>query len=694
MSDAAFARLHTAVQYHVVNSLQWPELRPLQQQAIAPLLDGHHALLIALTAGGKTEAAVLPILSRMLTENWRGTSVLYICPIKALLNNLEPRLSALAGMVGRTAAVWHGDIAQGDKRSMEREPPDILLTTPESLEGILVGSRRDHQRLLGAVRTVIVDEVHAFAADDRGWHLLALLERLQDLGAPLSQRVGLSATVGDPKALLRWLAGHAGGKSTLIHVLSEPGEVDLEIDYVGSIDNAALLISRLHAGEKRLVFCDSRSKVEALALALRGHDVQVFVSHAALSRELRDQAEQAFSERQNCVIVATSTLELGLDVGDLDRVIQIDAPASVASFLQRLGRTGRRVGSQRNTLFIATTHQGLLEALAITTLFENDYVEPVLPPPLPCHVLLQQLFAMLVQHGRELDEKAFTTCMARVPEFERTLKLTWPKLRPYLLETSYLLQEGMLLGLGPEAERRFSGKGLADLCVSFDSPESLMALHGNKLVGHIDPLSLVTSPGDAGPPVLALGGRSWQVVSVDRKRGRVHVLPTVEKKGRSRWLGGERGESREIAQRIRTTLETDGWQQRTKLSRRAQEALEDLRVHMEDTLTSTPVRESHSRFTWWTWAGLAGNQILAAQITTAGGQPIRVDSWSLTFDLSDERLKKSGGWQGLDILEPAWRSNVEPKFSALLPHALVDRMMLERARTRADIYRDKHRAAG
>lgn len=197
-----FERLHPAVRYHVVNSLGWPRLRPLQEQAVAPLLDGHHALLIAPTAGGKTEAAMLPVLSRMLTEEWRGISVIYICPIKALLNNLEPRLSYLAGLLGRRVQVWHGDIGQSAKASVERELPDILLTTPESLEGILIGSRRDHRRLLGNVRCVVVDEVHTFAGDDRGWHMLALLERLRAVGAPLEQRIGLSATVGDPDALL------------------------------------------------------------------------------------------------------------------------------------------------------------------------------------------------------------------------------------------------------------------------------------------------------------------------------------------------------------------------------------------------------------------------------------------------------------------------------------------------------------
>ncbi|MGH8524244.1 MAG: DEAD/DEAH box helicase, partial [Gammaproteobacteria bacterium] len=195
-------RLHPAIQFHIVNSLGWPQLRPLQEQSLSPILDGHHALLIAPTAGGKTEAAVLPVLSRMLTEDWHGLSVLYICPIKALLNNLEARLSRLTGFVGRRAQLWHGDISTSEKRRAERDLPDVLLTTPESLEGILIGSRRDHDRLLGNVLCVVIDELHAFAGDDRGWHVLALLERIRRLSGKEQQRIGLSATVGDPQALL------------------------------------------------------------------------------------------------------------------------------------------------------------------------------------------------------------------------------------------------------------------------------------------------------------------------------------------------------------------------------------------------------------------------------------------------------------------------------------------------------------
>ena len=168
--------------------------------------------LLAPTAGGKTEAAMLPLLSRMASEGWRGVSVLYVCPLKALLNNLEPRLQRYASFVGLRAGLWHGDIGDAARRRMLRDPPEILLITPESLEAILISVRVDHRALLGGVRTVVIDELHAFAGDDRGWHLRFLIARLERLAGHRIQRIGLSATVGNAEDLLRWLASGRAGR--------------------------------------------------------------------------------------------------------------------------------------------------------------------------------------------------------------------------------------------------------------------------------------------------------------------------------------------------------------------------------------------------------------------------------------------------------------------------------------------------
>jgi len=241
-------RLHPALQHHIVNTLGWASLRQLQEEAIGPILDGEHVLLLAPTAGGKTEAAALPVLSRMLQEDWRGLSVLYLCPLRALLNNLEPRLSQLTGLVGRSAAVWHGDVSQPLRKRIVADPPDLLLTTPESLEAILISRLVDSNHLLRGVRAVVIDELHAFASDDRGWHLLSVLERVRRITGREPQRIGLSATVGNPERLLDWLAATTGESRRVVEIAGGGGEAELTIDFVGDLGNAARVISELYRG--------------------------------------------------------------------------------------------------------------------------------------------------------------------------------------------------------------------------------------------------------------------------------------------------------------------------------------------------------------------------------------------------------------------------------------------------------------
>ena len=198
------------------------------------------------------------------------------------------------------------------------------------------------------------------------------------------------------------MQGSTEGRKPVAVVREDPSptvSTEVTIDYVGSMDNAATVISRLHRGDKRLVFAESRRSAEELAFLLRERDVQTFVSHSSLSVDERRQSERAFAEARDTVIVATSTLELGIDIGDLDRVIQIDAPRTVSSFLQRLGRTGRRPGTNRNTLFLATSLDGLLDAAAVLLLWRRGFVEKVVAPPHPRHLAAQQFLALALQEG-------------------------------------------------------------------------------------------------------------------------------------------------------------------------------------------------------------------------------------------------------------------------------------------------------
>ena len=291
--SAAFDRLSPALQYQIVNGLGFQNLRPVQELAIAPVLDGKNVVVLAPTAGGKTEAAFFPLLSQMDTQDWRPVSVVYVAPIRALLNNQEARVERYAGLIGRRAFKWHGDVTTGRKNAFLNDPADILLTTPESLEVMLMSARVPTERVFANLRAVVIDEIHAFAGDDRGGHLSALLERLSRFCHKDIQRIGLSATVGNPEAILQWASGSSQRAGEVLRAPATGIAPRLSLDFVGSEENAAHVVAQLHPGKKRLVFVDSRRGVEAMGKNLRALGVDAFVTHSSLSLDERRMAEAA-----------------------------------------------------------------------------------------------------------------------------------------------------------------------------------------------------------------------------------------------------------------------------------------------------------------------------------------------------------------------------------------------------------------
>lgn len=674
----AFERLHPAIQYHVVNSLGWKTLRPSQLAAIDPILEGRDCLVLAPTAGGKTEAAIVPLLSRACSEEWRGLTVLYVCPIKALLNNLEQRLSRYAALVGRTVQVWHGDVGQGAKARALREQPDILLTTPESLEAMLISLRVDRRAWFGRLRAVVIDELHAFAGDDRGWHLRAVLRRIDAYTVAPMQRIGLSATVGNPEQLLRWLVGHDRG--VLVGESTPTTDADVVVDYVGTLANAVTVIARLHRGTKRLVFCDSRSKVEQVGAGLREQGVRTFVSHSSLSAAERRAAEQAFAEEADCVIVATSTLELGIDVGDLDHVIQIDSPATVSSFLQRMGRTGRRPGSRRNCTFLATSDDALLLACGVTRLWRERFVEAVVAPVEPWHLVAQQAMAIVLEQGAIPSIELTNRVAALFPELPVE---TVGEVLAQMRAEEILYEDAGVLAFGRRGELLFGRQHFIELVSSFDSPPLLLARHGAAEIGYVDPLSLQVD-GEERPRVLLLGGRGWRVVSIEWNRKIVWVEPTADQ-GKSRWFGARAALGFPVCQAIRRELADD--QPGPLLSRRGRERFTALReafpAHEGDGTVLE--RLDGGRWRWWTFAGLRANTVLRQALAHACG-PIREDDFGLegqgTIDLSPAaRAQLLASLDHVPSDVPAG-PEADIKFGECLPQFLLHRLA---GRRRADL---------
>lgn len=666
----AFDRLHPALQHHIVNSLGWRELREVQSLSIEAFLTGANLVILAPTAGGKTESAFFPVISEMLTEGWSGLSVLYVSPIRALLNNQEQRLQRYFSLVGRRAACWHGDTSPGDRRRILADPPDCLLTTPESLEAMLVSSKIDHRRLFRNIRAIVIDELHAFAGDDRGWHLLSVFSRIRRLANRDLQRVGLSATVGNPAEMLAWLSSGSERVRQVVSPKTRSRQTpDVQLDYVGSLDNAAKVLSLLHKGEKRLVFCDSRSRVEQLALLLREREVETFVSHSSLGIEERRAAENAFAEKQNCVIVATSSLELGLDVGDLDRVIQIDAPASVASFLQRMGRTGRRAGTRSNCLFLATSDEGLLRAAALLDLWSSGYVEPVNAPPKPYHILAQQLMALVLQE-RGIGRRTFAEWLSDVPAFSAMPAEQIEVLVDHLTRVGTLFDDAGILSFGPEGEAEYGRKNFLELLSVFTSPPLFRVVSGQKELGHVHESTFYKKRD--GPVILVLSGRSWKTNHLDWNRRIAYVEATAER-GRSRWIGEGQFLSFRVCQAIRSILAGEAsspcW------SQRATARIGEIRIdypwvsHDRTTLLKQPNGEVQ----WWTFAGGLANSIVKDHLGVGAGA--RSDNLCVRFPITMDLASVEAmiGSCLVDEILPAPSQEVidNLKFGECLPPTIV-----------------------
>jgi len=344
--------------------------------------------------------------------------------------------------------------------------------------------------------------------------------------------------------------------------------------------------------------------------------------------DARRQAESAFASGDDCVIVATSTLELGIDVGDLDRVIQIDAPHTVASFLQRLGRTGRRKGTDRNCLFLATTDDALLRAIALVELWRSGFVEPIEPPLLPFHVLAQQLLALSLQESG-IGKRTWIEWVPGLLSSGGVSSEEVDALVRYMLSEGVLFDDGGVLGIGTEGEGRYGLKNFLELFSIFTSPPLFTVLHGRTEIGRVHQLTF--QAGDGGPTTLALGGRHWSVKHMDWDRRQAFVEPT-ELRGRSRWLGTGQALSFALCQAVKSVLADQGSTQH--LSRRATERLEELRedyAWVSDGKTSLVTDQSSSR--WWTFAGSLVNACFT-NAATKSDYRLRCDDFSVQIEPS------------------------------------------------------------
>jgi len=682
---AGFERLHPHLQHAIVNDLGWRSLRPVQDLTIDAVLDGANCVVLAPTAGGKTEASMFPVLSRILAEEPPPVAALYVCPIRALLNNQEERIGSYARMVGLSAFKWHGDVSDARKKSFREFPSHVLMTTPESLEVMMISQRTDARALLAGLQTVVIDEVHAFAGDDRGAHLAALLERIAMFVGRDVQRIGLSATVGNPQVIGQWMQGSSARPFRLVDPPKGPPARDLVVDVCGSVDEAAGSLAQLGRGKKSLVFVESRARAERVAQAMAGSGVEVFIHHSSVSREEREHAELQFANGENTAIVCTATMELGIDVGDLDQVLQVDAPATVASMLQRVGRTGRREGRRANGTFFCTSAETVLQAVAMARLANRGWVEDVRPAEHAVHILAHQVMALSLQEGglsryRVLDWVRAAYPFGGIGDDELGALVDTMVSRDILFETDGLLS------LGTRGEKLYGRKNFFELYAIFNSPPVLRVQAGRDEIGHIQAGFVQGHDGRKGPLCFRLGGRAWEVLEIDWSRGTMAVKPAPAA-GVPNWLGPLGVLSQAVCQAMRetlTTTELDG----VTLTPAAKGELDALREGYADLLAASaaPVEASDDTIQWHTFAGGAINRLLAAGLEelthkkwVSGNLSIRSkEAGRAETHLALARLADLR-WESVATAKAhAMVRGVISKFQPCLPETAEDRLLAEK----------------
>jgi len=664
MSATAFGLLHPALQEELYR-MRWVELWPIQVEGIQEILQGERDLVVsAATAGGKTEAAFLPILSRIVGDCRGGVRALYVGPLKALINDQFRRLEELCERTEIPVYRWHGDVGQSRKRALLDDPAGVLLITPESVESLFINHPGHVPALFSRLAFIVVDELHSFIGTERGAHLRSLLARVIAMSRVPVRIVALSATMGDLPAAARWLTRKQGEQTHIIR-----GEGGRTIRYLVKGYLRTAPASRAGAGAKEeveteadrrlteeivrafhgrtgLIFANSRRMLEFYAdLVHRMGEQQRLpdcfrVHHGSLSKAEREETEEALRSDQPTATFCSSTLELGIDVGNIELIGQIGAPWSVSSLTQRLGRSGRREGQPsvmrlfiqddeptEKTGLVDRLFPELLQAIAMTDLMLERWCEPPEGDRLHLSTLVQQIMSVIAEKGGARADALYGALVTH-GTFAGIDKNTFTRVLRSMGANDLVEQtpEGtLILGLhGESIVRSF------DFYSAFVTEKEMRVVHNGKLIG-----TITAMPGLAADGYLILAGRRWHVLEVDERHNEITVEPS--RAGRVPYFKGASGADihPKVRQRMRELLGSEAVPR--YLDPTAREMLATARATARDVgLLDQPFVRDGTDLVWFTWTGSRINRTLMALGNFIAGVKVTEDGIALTFESTPE----------------------------------------------------------
>jgi ATP-dependent Lhr-like helicase len=509
----------------------WEQLRPIQNAAISKILGSDENFILASrTASGKTEAAFLPILSKV-NFNDSGVQVLYISPLIALINDQFYRVEELCKNLDVTVTKWHGEANKTLKDRLIKQPTGIVLITPESLEAMFVNKPFNVKQLFSNLKYVVIDEIHSFIGTDRGTQLKSILSRLQRVNSQSFRIVGLSATIGDYNEAKKFSGNETNTKVLLDRTAKEINSVfrffkneneELPLEllkdlYIETKDN------------KVLIFPNSRGRAEEVAVKLKkisdrvkGHP-NYFSHHSSVDIEVREYVEYFAknNKRHNFCISCTSTLELGIDIGSVDEVVQIDATHSIASLIQRVGRSGRKDGESSNLFLYATNKWSLLQSIACWLLYKESFIEPPEKSEKSYDILVHQALSITKGHSgillteliKQLKENSAFTSIEQ-SEIEEILQ--------HLIEIDFLekLQHEVIIGV--EGEKVVNSREFYSV---FKTEENFKVVNAGNTIGEIP-----FSPQIIEDENILLSAKIWKIKFVDNKAKKIEVIPAKDGK--------------------------------------------------------------------------------------------------------------------------------------------------------------------
>jgi len=535
--SAAFEALHPRIRSGL-EELGMREPTPPQSKVMGPIMGGENVLLVAPTASGKTEAALLPIFDMLLgAPKVPGISVVYITPLRALNRDIHRRLMFWAEHIGIDVQVRHGDTATGIRRRQAAKPPQMLITTPETLQAILPSSEM-RKHLMG-VRWVVVDEVHELAASKRGAQLTVGLERLERFVPNPFQRIGLSATVGNPTSVARFLGGahqvsviEVGVDKSYRYAIEYPTPTDEDFDLADEIGTTPEAASRLRRVRdlvrdhgSTLVFVQGRGQAENLGHRLGRLDPLIEVHHGSLSREQRHLIEDQFKAGDLKGIVCTSTLQLGIDIGKVDLSIQFLSPRQVSTLIQRVGRAGHSLGRRSEGVLIAAYGEDALESMAAAERARRGELEETEMHVMPLDVLAHQVVGLALDAEGMAEGDAYDLLIRAFP-FRGLGRADFSEFLRFLSSIGLISKKvGVLERTTKSRKYYYDNLGM----INDERRYPFVNVVTDRVIGTVGD-EFWTLRARVGLNVI-LRGRVWRILQIDEERGVLHVMPSDDPLG-------------------------------------------------------------------------------------------------------------------------------------------------------------------